>query len=180
MFLDFRALTREVVTEIATWKEREGYIALQGASTKSSTVLVSNQGYSFGVKRKSDATDTIYWRCNKRPKKRHCSATVIKKNYGQVDEEISVGCGKHSHPPTTGLLQDILVQSQVSMTPVIMEHISNWIHLARWRIVPSLSKGWWLLQLILILESSLKARKQDLEHGSQVLGFTPSYSGFHA
>ena len=61
-----------------------------------------------------------------------------------------------------------------------MEHISNWIHLARWRIVPCLSKGWWLLQLILILESSLKARKQDLEHGSQVLGFTPSYSGFHA
>ena len=125
MFLDFRALTREVVTEIATWKERECYIALQGASTKSSTVLVSNQGYSFGVKRKNDATDTIYWRCNKRPKKKHVSATVITKNYGQVEEEISVGSGKHSHPLTTGLLQDILVQSQVSMTPVIMEHISN-------------------------------------------------------
>ena len=116
----FRALTREVVTEIATWKERECYIALQGASTKSSTVLVSNQGYSFGVKRKNDATDTIYWRCNKRPKKKHCSATVITKSYGQVDEEISVGCRKHSHPPITGLLQDILVRSQVSMEPVIL------------------------------------------------------------
>ena len=81
MFLDFRALTREVITEIANWKERECYIALQGASTRSSTVLVSNQGYSFGVKRKNDATDTIYWRCNKRPKKKHCSATVITKNW---------------------------------------------------------------------------------------------------
>ena len=60
MFLDFRALTREVVTEIATWKERECYIALQVASMRSSTVLVSNQGYSFGVKRKNDATDMIY------------------------------------------------------------------------------------------------------------------------
>mgnify|MGYP001801034304 CR=1 FL=1 len=64
MFLYFRALTREVVTVIATWKERECYIALQGASTRSSTVLVSNQGYSFGVKRKNDAKDTIYWQCN--------------------------------------------------------------------------------------------------------------------
>ena len=53
-------------------------------------------------------------------KNKHCSATVITKNYGQEDKEISVGYGKHSHPPITGLLQDTMVRSQVSMTPEVM------------------------------------------------------------
>ena len=89
-----------------------GKRALQGESTRSSTVLTPNHGLSFRVKGKNDTRETVYWRCKKKPKNKHCSAMAISKKFGQEDKETSVGCGKHSHPPITGLLLDVLVRSQ--------------------------------------------------------------------